>query len=71
MRLKLEKRLHKLRESKIPVLLVFSENDRLIEKEIFYEMAEILGAKQENIAVYDENGSLEKQCKPLFNCIQI
>ena len=63
--LKLEKRLHKLRESKTPVLLVFSENDRLIEKEIFYEMAEILGAKEDNIAVYDENGSLEKECKSL------
>ena len=51
-----------MREFKVPVLLVFSENDRLIEKEIFYEMAEILGANDDNIAVYDENGSLEKQC---------
>ncbi|CAG2180840.1 unnamed protein product, partial [Oppiella nova] len=56
----LEERLIKLKESNLPVLLVFSENDRLIEKEIFYEMATILGAKDENIAIYDENGSLEK-----------
>jgi len=45
------------------VLLVFSENDRLIEKEIFYEMAEILGAKDENIMIYNEDGLLEKDCK--------
>ncbi|CAG2113591.1 unnamed protein product [Medioppia subpectinata] len=56
----LEEKLIKLRESKIPVLLVFSENDRLIEKEIFYEMAEILGANEDNISIYDENGCLEK-----------
>ena len=42
---------------------MFSENDRLIEKEVFYEMAEILGAKEDDYSVYDEEGKLFKECK--------
>ncbi len=51
------------------MILVFSENDRLIEKEIFYEMADILGAKEDNFVIYNEDGLLEKDCKHYHNSI--
>ncbi|KAI2807613.1 hypothetical protein RDWZM_005117 [Blomia tropicalis] len=54
----LEKGLVNLRDSGKPSLWVFSKNDRLVEKEIFYEMVDIMGAKDENFQTYDDNGTL-------------
>lgn len=44
----------------MPILLVLSENDKLVDTEISYEMAEILGAKEDHITVYKES-QLEKE----------
>lgn len=54
----LDKYLKKIKENKIPTLWVCSENDRLIEKEIFNEMIDIIGAKESNIQKYDCNGEM-------------
>ena len=43
----------------IPTLLVFSENDKLIEKEIFYEMAEFMKLDQTKFDVFDDDGKIE------------
>ena len=45
----------------MPILFVFSENDKLVEKEIFYEMTDILGADKNNFIVYDEQGLSESE----------
>lgn len=37
-------------------MMIFAENDKLIQKEIFYEMAKMLGIESDNIEVYDHNG---------------
>lgn len=42
----------------------FSENDRLVEKEIFFEMIDIMGAKECNIKRYDDEGNPTSECKP-------
>lgn len=41
--------------------MIFSENDKLIQKDIFYEMAEMLGIESENLEVYDQNGVQTKE----------
>jgi len=55
-----EAHLRDVRESGMPVLFVYSENDKLIEKEIFFEMAAKLGATDDNSAIYDPNGVVLK-----------
>ena len=44
-----------LRESKMPLLLIFSENDKLVDTDISYELAEILGAQEENYSVFNHS----------------
>uniref|UniRef100_T1KFT7 AB hydrolase-1 domain-containing protein n=2 Tax=Tetranychus urticae TaxID=32264 RepID=T1KFT7_TETUR len=57
----LSKRLEQLKANKeIAKMLIFSENDKLIQKEIFYEMAKMLGIESDNIEVYDHNGLQQK-----------
>lgn len=51
----LEKHLIRLRQSGKPTLWCFSENDRLVEKEIFYEMVSIMDAKEDCVQKYDSN----------------
>ena len=41
-------------------MLIFSENDKLIQKEIFYEMAELLGIQDGDIDRYKSHGEYEK-----------
>lgn len=55
--LQLSEKLKKLGENKdVEKLMIFSENDKLIQKDIFYEMAKMLGIAEENLEVYDQNG---------------
>ena len=63
--LQLEKYLIQIKQSGIPTLWAFSENDRLVEKEIFYEMVDIMGAKESNFQKYDSNGKTESKCKSI------
>lgn len=57
---RVEEQLHNLTKSKLPTLLLFSENDKLIEKEIFYEMASFLKADSSKFDYYDQEGKLER-----------
>ncbi|KAH9522659.1 hypothetical protein DERF_006225 [Dermatophagoides farinae] len=62
----LEKYLRKLKENQIPTLWVCGDNDRLVEKEIFYEMIEIMDGNDEyNWQKYDCNGKMLTQCKSI------
>ena len=56
-----------MKENQIPTLWVCGDNDRLVEKEIFYEMIDIMEGKECNWQKYDCNGKMLTQCK--FNII--
>ncbi|RWS26338.1 DUF1057 domain containing protein-like protein [Leptotrombidium deliense] len=56
----LSKKLEAMKEKEVPVLLIYSDNDRLIENEIFDEMKSILGADESNTEIFDETGELMK-----------
>lgn len=51
--------LEQLSEMKLPTLLVFSENDKLIEKEIFYEMTRYLKSEKANFDIFNNEGDVE------------
>ncbi|XP_053207122.1 uncharacterized protein LOC128391293 [Panonychus citri] len=54
---RLSEKLEKLGTDKdLAKMMIFAENDKLIQKEIFYEMAKMLGIESDNIEVYDHNG---------------
>ena len=46
--------------------MVLSENDKLVDTQISYEMAHILGAKQDSFSVYNQYSVLEKERKSHF-----
>ena len=48
--------LETLRQKKPNLLYIYSENDKLVEKDIFYEMAQILDAKESQYSKYDAEG---------------
>ncbi|RWS27069.1 DUF1057 domain containing protein-like protein [Leptotrombidium deliense] len=64
---KLEHHLHDIRNRGIPTLYVFSENDKLIEAKVFYEMASMLGVQQEDFTVFDKDGNLITKTLPKNN----
>lgn len=45
--------LQRLAQLRMPTLLVFSENDKLIEKEIFYEMTQFMKLDRNNFNIYE------------------
>ena len=49
--------LETLRQQKPNLLYIYSENDKLVEKQIFYEMAQILDAKESQYSKYDAEGN--------------
>lgn len=53
------KQLEQLSQIKLPTLLVFSENDKLIEKEIFYEMTKFMKLDSKNFDLFDNEGDIE------------
>lgn len=53
------RQLEQLSQMKIPTLLVFSENDKLIEKEIFYEMTQFMKLDPKNFDVFNNDGNIE------------
>lgn len=53
------KQLEQLSQMKLPTLLVFSENDKLIEKEIFYEMSRFMKLDQKNFDIFNNDGDIE------------
>lgn len=55
--------LEAVKDRQVPLLFVFSENDKLVESKVFYEMTEMLDAKESHFARFDKEGNLEKECK--------
>jgi hypothetical protein len=55
--------LSSVRENRVPLLYVFSENDRLVDTKVFYEMADMLGAEEDHFSRYTPQGSLDKPCR--------
>lgn len=51
--------LEELSQMKIPTLLVFSENDKLIEREIFYEMTQFMRLDPKKFDVFNNDGDIE------------
>ncbi|OTF81146.1 DUF1057 domain containing protein, partial [Euroglyphus maynei] len=62
----LEKYLRKLKENQIPTLWVCGDNDRLVEKEIFYEMIDMMDGKECNWQKYDCNDQQDSNIRILF-----
>ncbi|XP_035230082.1 uncharacterized protein LOC118202015 isoform X2 [Stegodyphus dumicola] len=52
-------------QKKIPTLYAFSEDDKVVEKKLTYDVISLLGACEENINFYDKNGVLKKEGKDL------
>lgn len=50
---RLNKYLPALREKKTPTMFLFAEKDKLVDTKISYEMAEKLGAKKEQMDIYN------------------
>lgn len=50
-----------MRERQVPILFIMSENDRLIEAEISYEMSTILGANGDHHSIYNRDDELQKE----------
>lgn len=50
-----------IREQKVPLLMILSENDKLVDTDISYEIAALLGAKEESFSRYE----------PKTNCIGV
>lgn len=59
------KQLEQLSQLKMPTLLVFSENDKLIEKEIFYEMSQFMKLDTKNFDIFSNDGDIELSRKYL------
>jgi len=57
----LSETLSMMRDKQVPVMLVLSENDKLVDTDISYELAEILGAREENFSTYNQYSVLEKE----------
>lgn len=55
--------LNYLSQLKLPTLLVFSENDKLIEKDIFYEMTQFMGLNKNHFDIFDHQGRIEQARK--------
>lgn len=45
---------------KIPTLYCFSEDDKVVERKLTYEVVSLLGASVENISYFDKNANIEK-----------
>lgn len=55
--------LNYLNQLKLPTLLVFSENDKLIEKDIFYEMTRFMGLNRNHFDIFNHQGEIERARK--------
>ena len=44
----------------MPILMVLSENDKLVDTEISYEMAHMLGATEQSYSIYNQYSVIEK-----------
>lgn len=56
---RVSKQLEQLSQLGLPTLLVFSENDKLIEKEIFYEMTRFMKLDPNNFDIFNSEGDVE------------
>lgn len=55
--------LAKVKETNTPFCYLFSERDKLVEKEILHEMVQILGGNQDSINILDKKGKvIEGEC---------
>ena len=63
--------LEQLSQMKIPTLLVFSENDKLIEKEIFYEMTRFMKLDPNNFDVFNNDGDIELAQSSMADWIRV
>ncbi|GFY09433.1 uncharacterized protein TNCV_4321121 [Trichonephila clavipes] len=46
-------------KKKIPTLYCFSEDDKVVEKELTYQILSLFGASKENVNYYDEDGNMK------------
>ncbi|XP_054722145.1 uncharacterized protein LOC129231795 [Uloborus diversus] len=60
-----EQQFQEIAKRKIPTLYFFSEDDKVVERELSYKVVELLNAHQENISFYDKYGELERPGKEL------
>lgn len=57
----LQQYFEEMREKKVPILMVLSENDKLVDTQISYEMANILGGQEDSYSVYNQYSVIEKE----------
>ncbi|CAL1267135.1 unnamed protein product [Larinioides sclopetarius] len=48
-----------------PTLYIFSEDDKVVEEALTYQVLSLLGASKENVNFYDKEGELQKKGKDL------
>ena len=68
---RVREQLKQLSEMKIPTLLVFSENDKLIEREIFYEMTQFMKLNPKNFDIFNDDGDIELSQSVLEDWIRV
>ena len=68
---RVSKQLEQLSQLKIPTLLVFSENDKLIEKEIFYEMTQFMKLDSRNFDIFNNEGDIELSRSSMEDWIRV
>ncbi|GFQ91696.1 uncharacterized protein TNCT_710151, partial [Trichonephila clavata] len=52
-------------KKKIPTLYCFSEDDKVVEKELTYQILSLLGASKANVNYYDEDGNMKNKGRDL------
>lgn len=52
-----ERRLHQLKDQRLPTLAIFSSNDKLFSEDIFYDLYHILGVNYHDFDVYEEHNN--------------
>lgn len=65
---RLPEHLAAIREQKKPLLFVFSENDKLVDTKVFYEMTNMLGAEEKHYFRFDKDGNLIQKCNCHVQC---
>lgn len=43
-----------MKESQLPIMLILSEKDKLVDSDISYEIAELIGASEDNFSVCNQ-----------------
>lgn len=58
---KTKEQFQEVARKQVPTLLCFSEDDKVVERDLTYEVISLLGASKENISFYDSEGKVKEK----------